>query len=64
MKQSNVYGTASNPFPPQGLHFIILLILIIPPLIKPNLINDCLVYSEHVGEYLHVEGSIGDNTVW
>ena len=60
MKQSNVYGTASNPFPPQGLHLTILLSPKKLPLISPCFCKHNLKYSEHVGEYLHVEGSIGE----
>lgn len=54
----------SYPFPPHGLHFNILLILINDPLNRPCFIKHCLEYSEQVGVYLQVEGNNGEMKDW
>lgn len=55
---SHVAG--SYPLPPNGWQRANLHVVMIAPRVQPYLANACMAYSEHVGTYRQLGGSIGD----
>lgn len=53
-------GTGSYPYGPPGRHLIILFTVSLNPSTKPNRLNACSPYSEHVGVKRQLDGRRGE----